>query len=97
MKPARKMKMPTRPKKPREALLERKLYHLSQLVAALLYDKSDDPERGWDFAEKDVLEIDPKDLICELRPDPDLKGERRIHIRIKPLGELTESLVSPTT
>lgn len=90
MKPARKMKMPVKPKKPREAMLERKLYHLSQLLAAVLYDKCDDPEVGFSYAERDVLETDPKDLVCDVVPDPDLKGERRIVVRIRPLAPPTD-------
>lgn len=90
MKPQRRMPMPKRSNRSeREELLERKLYHLSQLVAAIMYDKCDNPEQGLSYAERDVLDVDPKDLICELVPDADLQGQRRIVVKIK-------SLVTPT-
>ena len=61
-------------------LLERKNWHLCQLLGAILY-ASEDPEQGFTFAERDALEVEPKDL--EFIRDTTEKGTPTVTIRIR--------------
>jgi hypothetical protein len=72
-------------------LYERKNWHLTQLMAAILYS-SEDPEKGFTFREQDVLSISPADV--EFKRELDAKGKASVTIRIrdlKPASDLTPS------
>ena len=62
------------------ALYERKNWHLTQLMGAILYG-SEDPEKGFTFREADVLSISPADV--EFKRQLDAKGKASVTIRIR--------------
>lgn len=68
----------------RLALLERKNWHLTQLLGAILY-ASEDPETGFTFREQDAMSVDVKDV--EFKREQDAKGKAMLTVRIKALEE----------
>lgn len=64
-------------------LLERKNWHLTQLLGAILF-ASEDPETGFTFMEQDALSVDVKDV--EFERTVDTKGKATLTVRIKQIA-----------
>jgi hypothetical protein len=71
-------------KRDRIAILERKNWHLTQILGAILF-ASDDPEKGFTFLERDALSVDIKDVeFCREEGPP---GKAMLTVRIKDLEQ----------
>jgi hypothetical protein len=68
----------------RAELYERKCWHLTQILGAILF-ASEDPETGFTIPEADILEVDIKDV--ELIRGVGDNGKATVTLRIKTLAE----------
>lgn len=77
-------KKPNRSNRVKAELYERKCWHLTQILGAILF-ASEDPEKGFTFPEAAALEVDIKDV--EVVRDLDDRGKSQITVRIKDLKQ----------
>lgn len=82
------LKKPNRSARKRVEELERKNWHLTQLMGAILF-ASEEPEVGFTIPEKDALSVNVTDVEFERTMDE--KGRALLTIRIKKLAEDTEA------
>lgn len=77
-------KKPNRSNRKRVEILERKNWHLTQLLGAILY-ASEEPETGFSIPERDATSVDVSDV--EFKREVDAKGRATLVVRIKSVPE----------